>query len=135
MPQMPICSSPISTAVDVAMLGRTTPSRLVLSSGAKVGDYVYMNDVLETGKDSSSLLVLDAATLAELARAEAPGPGRAGVLVRAPVPLEQLRHRLQQMAFLNRGLSITLIDEREDAGENEASTADADDEYDARNRI
>jgi beta,beta-carotene 9',10'-dioxygenase len=41
-------------------------------SRAAADDGVLLSVVLETGKDRSSLLVLDAATLAELARAEAP---------------------------------------------------------------
>jgi DNA gyrase subunit B len=43
-----------------------------------------------------------------------------------------LSQRLREVAFLNRSLAITLIDEREDAGESDCSTADADDDYDPR---
>jgi len=43
-----------------------------------------------------------------------------------------ISQRLREMAFLNRSLRITLIDEREDAGENEASATDSEDDYDSR---
>jgi DNA gyrase subunit B len=43
-----------------------------------------------------------------------------------------LSQRLREVAFLNRSLRITLIDERKDAGESEASAVDADDDYDPR---
>jgi len=43
-----------------------------------------------------------------------------------------LSQRLREVAFLNRSLRITLIDEREDAGESDSSLADADDDYNPR---
>ena len=43
-----------------------------------------------------------------------------------------LSQRLREVAFLNRSLRITLVDEREDAGEADNPGADSDDDYAAR---
>jgi DNA gyrase subunit B len=43
-----------------------------------------------------------------------------------------LSQRLREVAFLNRSLRITLVDEREDVGESDSSLADADDDYNPR---
>jgi DNA gyrase subunit B len=43
-----------------------------------------------------------------------------------------LSQRLREVAFLNRSLRITLIDERQDAGEGQALQMTADDDYDPR---
>ncbi len=46
-----------------------------------------------------------------------------------------LSQRMREVAFLNRSLRITLVDEREDVGEGEGLAMDADDDYAARDDL